>query len=295
MHLLRSLLLVPALTATAPDFTVPRGPDALVIDLHESVPVPRLPEARAALRDALPRLIAGPVPVWVRVNATQELLAKDDIRAAVAPGLAGIILPRVTGQNHVRYSEALLRDAEQMNGVEEGKTALIAVIESAAGLLNALEIGRASARLAALAFGAEEYCADLGVERSRGGAELSHARGQIAVCARVAGLPAIDTPFPDTYDEAALRADAEAARLLGFHGKLALSPAQAALLNGLFRPTAESLEYARRIVLAHDEAAAAAGPLEIDGRVVGRAATARARRLVELATAIEAREGQSSV
>src|SRR3712207_4693917 len=135
-----------------------RGADAVIIDLEASIPPTEKERARQAAREALPGLKNEHTPIWVRINTSHEQLAKPDIRAVVSPDLAGIILPRATSQNHIRYIEALLRDAETANGVEQGKTKLIALIESAAGLLACTEIARSSPRLVALAFGAEDYC-----------------------------------------------------------------------------------------------------------------------------------------
>lgn len=296
MDLLRSLLLVPAVQEAMLARALEHHADAVVIDLEGSVPPAEKERARELAREAVGRLTNEHTQVWVRINPSQELLAKPDLRAVVSPALTGVLLPRAVSQNHVRYIEALLRDAEAMNGVEAGKTKLIAVIESAAALLACAEIARSSPRLVALAFDGEDYCLDLGVERTREGHELQYPRSHIAVCARAAGLLAIDTSYHDFRDDVGLRADTEAARAVGFHGKLVIHPAQVPTVNAIFRPTPEAVEYARRIVAAH-EAAVERGEsaAHIDGRVVDRPAAMRARSLIELATAIEARESQSGI
>jgi len=269
------------------------GADAIILDLETVEPAER-ERAREAARAALPGLQHEHVRRWVRVNPSHEQLAKPDIRAVVSSELTGIILPRATSRNHVLYIEALLRDAEQMNGVKEGETKLIPTIESAAGLLECQEIARASRRIVALHFGAGEYSEDLGVTRTKGGHELQFARSQVALCARVAGVLAIDTAFTDVRDDVGLRADAEAARTVGFHGKVAIDAAQVSVLNDLFRPTPEVVEYARRVMEAH-EAAEAGLPATIDGRVIDSARAARARRIIDLVAAIEAREAQAAI
>lgn len=273
-----------------------RGADAIVLDLEDSVPPGEKERAREAARAAIPGLRHEHRQTWVRVNPSQRLQAKDDIRAVVSTELTGIVLPKATSRNHILFIEALLRDAEKLNRVEEGKTKLIAMIEGAAALLACAEIAKASPRLVALAFGGEDFCADLGVERTKGGAELQHPRGHIAVCARAAGLLAIDTIYDDFRDDVGLRADTDAARSVGFHGKLAIHPAQIPTINGLFRPTPESVEYARRVVQAHEEAVERGeGAVQIDGRMVDRPVAVRAQRIIELVTAIEAREAQSTI
>lgn len=293
---MRSLLIVPAtqdaMVATALEIRA----DAVILDLEASIPPSEKERAREAAQAALERLANEHTPLWVRVNPSHELMAKPDIRAVVSPTLTGIVLPRATSANHIRFVEALLRDAEAANGVERGKTKLIAVVESAAGLMACAEIAGASQRVAALAFGADDYCEDLGVERTRGGHELQFPRSQIAVSARAAGVPAIDSSFDDVNDEVGLRADTEAALSVGFHGKFVIDPAQVSTVNAIFRPTPEAVEYARRVVEAHEAAVERGeGITVIEGRMVGRPAASRARRLIELATAIESREAQSAI
>ena len=95
-----------------------RGADAVIVDLEASVPPSAKEQARDAARQAVLDLKNEHTAVWVRVNTSHELLAKPDIRAVVSDDLTGILLPRATSQNHVRYVEALIRDADQANGVE---------------------------------------------------------------------------------------------------------------------------------------------------------------------------------
>jgi citrate lyase subunit beta/citryl-CoA lyase len=296
VELLRTLLIVPATQGEALASALGGRADAVVLDLESSIPPSEKEQAREAARAAIGQLANEHTPVWVRVNPSHELLAKPDIRAVVTEKLTGIVLPRATSPNHIRFVEALLRDAEAANGVESGKTKLIPVIESAAGLMACAEIARASQRTVALAFGADDYCEDLGVERTRGGHELQYPRSQIAVSARAAGVLAIDSAWDDIRDETELRADTEAARSVGFHGKFVIDQGQVSTVNAIFRPTPEAIEYARRVVEAHEAAVERGeGITVIEGRIVDRPAASRARRLIELATAIESREAQSAI
>jgi citrate lyase subunit beta/citryl-CoA lyase len=271
------------------------GTDAVILDLATVAPAER-ERAREAARAALANLKGDHMQRWVRVGASHDLLAKADIRALVGQDLTGIVLPRATSRNHILYIEALLRDAERAAGVEEGATKIIAAIESAAGLLNAEAIARASRRMVALHFDAHEFLEDLGVRPSTNGHSLQHPRGVIGVVARAVGVLAIDAAFFDVRDDAGLRADTEAALLAGFHGKVVIDAEQVRTVNGIFRPTLEALEYARRIVDAHGESirqGEASGLLE--GRPLDNTRAARARRLIDLATAIEARETQTAI
>lgn len=288
------MLVVNPLNASEVEAAGNSAADAVILDLEVVEPAAH-EAARKAAREALTALRHEHQQRWVRVHASHELLAKPDIRAVVGEDLTGIVLPRATSQNHIRYIEALLRDAETAAGVKSGATKLIAAIESAAGLLAALEIARASGRVVALQFNAEAYRGDLGVPPTRDRHDLQFPRGQIGVAARASGVLAVDTPFDDALDEAGLRADAETALVSGFHGKVVVSAEQVGAVNAIFRPTPEAVEYARRVVAAHEELEAGAQLAVLDGRTIGRMDAARAKRIVELATAIDAREAQSTI
>lgn len=295
MDLLRSLLLVPALDPAAVAAAGRSHTDAVVIDLEDGVPLDRLDAARGAARAAAAELRAEHRQVWVRVHPTGSLEAKADIRATLCEQVSGYVLPHAQSANHVRYTSALLRDAETDTGLKEGTLRLIATIASAEGLLAAREIARASGRLAAVALDGAGFCADMGVERTREGHELQYARSHLAVCARAAGLLALDTPYPFTRETQGLLAETAAARSLGLHGKFVLSPEQAVTVNAVFRPSAEEVAYARRLVAAHEEVKEEEAPAHLDGRIIDAPRARRAQRLVELATAIEAKEQQAAI
>lgn len=295
MDLLRSLLLIPARDAEARAAARRSHADALVLDLEEGVPPAAADAARAAAHAAATELRSDHRQVWVRVHPTGTLQAKADIRATICEQVSGYVLPHAQSANHVRYLSGLLRDAEASAGMQEGTLRLIALIESAEGLLAAQEIARASGRLAALALDGAGFCADMGTERTPLGHELQYARGHIAVCARAAGLLALDAPYPYTRETQGLLTDTAAARALGMHGKLVLTAEQAVAVNAVFRPSADEVAYARRLVEAHKVVEAEEGVAHIDGRIIDAPRARRAQRLVELATAIEAKERQAAI
>lgn len=294
MHVLRSLLLVAASDTEALAVAGRGRPDAIVIDLEEGAPPEAVDVARAAANAAAERLAGGGSSVWIRIHSTETLQARADIQATLSQHVAGFVVPHVRSQNQMRYVDALLRDAERQREIKEGTTQVVAIIESAEGLLNAREIARAGARLAALALDGEDFCADMGVARTREGHELQYARGHIAVCARAANLLAIDTPYPFVRETQGFLTEVTAGRALGLHGKFALSAEQVTLVNAVFRPAAEEVAYARRLVEAH-AAAEADGVAHLDGRLIDSPRARRARQIVELVTAIEARESQAAI
>jgi len=281
--MMRTLLFVPGSRQDMLKKVLELSVDALVLDLEDSVPENDKDAARGLVREAIPRLLRSGRDVWVRVNSTYTGRARDDVRAVVQAGLAGIILPKADTPEIVRYGDAILREAERLAGLESGVTSMIAHIESAQGLLRAVEIARASVRVRALAFGGEDYAADMRLERSTAGEELAFPRHMMAVAARAAGVAAIDTVFPFLHDIEALVRDAQAARRAGYVGKLLIHPEQIEPVVAVFTPSAEELSTARQRLLAYAEAVnVGRGAIDVQGVMVDAPVAKRARELLEL-------------
>jgi citrate lyase subunit beta/citryl-CoA lyase len=282
MQLLRTLLFVPGLRENMIERARSLSPDAIIFDLEDSVPPDEKLRARQIVREAIPDFRRPGRQIWVRINSTYSLLAKDDIRWVVVPGLDGVLLPKADSASIVRYADGLIRDQETRAGIEAGKTRVIAAIESAAALLGAAEIGRASGRLIALTLGAEDYTADLGVERTREGPELSYARGVIGVVARALGVLALDTAFPILHDIEALVREAQLAKQAGFQGKLLIHPQQIEPVARVFTPSEAEISFARRVIEVYKQAATqGVGAVQVDGAMVDAPVVKRAERLLE--------------
>lgn len=283
--MLRSLLFVPGvrkdMLARARDFK----PDALVLDLEDSVPPAEKARARALVHDAIPALAAVGRQIWVRVNSTYTNLAKEDIQAVVSPEVDGVIIPKADSAGIVRYVEALLRDHEPRAGIEPGKVRLVASIETSGGLLRCSETAAASSRLLGLCFGAEDFTADMGIERTIEGEELRYPRGVIAVAARSSGLIALDAVYTRLHDLEGLSRDARQARQAGFQGKFLIHPEQIEPVNRVFSPTEAEVSLARRVVRAYAQALEdGVGAVQVDGAMVDAPVAKRAQRLLDLLT-----------
>jgi citrate lyase subunit beta/citryl-CoA lyase len=243
------------------------------------------------VRGAIQSLTAAGKTVHVRVNHLSTGLTRDDLAAAVGPGLSGITFPKVEAAADIRELDVLIRQQEVHNGVRPGTPVLIPHIESARGLLRAEDIINASTRVAALSIGAEDFVADLGVARTTDSAELDHARRMIVHACIAYRLAPLDIVWPQFSDEAGLIAEARYGRGLGFKGKYVIHPDQVAPVNTVFSPTAEEVENARRIVAAFEEALALGhASTSLDGRMVDTPTARRARDVIALAEAIEARD-----
>jgi citrate lyase subunit beta/citryl-CoA lyase len=291
LHLYRSLIFVPGIRENMIEKARGFAADVIVLDLEDSVPPAEKEQARQIVRRAIPTLAALGDTVHVRVNPVGSGLARDDLTAVACPELSGICLPKVESAQDIRDIDVLIREQEMERGVKPGTLALIPAIESARGVLRCEEICRASTRLTAITLGADDYTADLGVHRTREGRELDYARQVMTVCARATDILALDTPFADFRDEEGLMRESEWVRSLGFKGKYLIHPSQIGPVNRVFRPSEEEVAYARRVVEAFEEAVARGhGAVQVDGRMVDPPVAKRARALIELADAIQARE-----
>lgn len=287
MEPLRSILFVPGNRANMVGKARSVPADVLLLDLEDSVPPAEKPAARDLVKQALPGYALKGQKVYVRVNGWGTGFTEDDLRAVVGPGLDGIGLPKAESAGELRRADDMLTYLERERGLSAGQVRLIPWIETARAILAAYEISAASPRIIGVAFGAEDYTNDLGVERTKEGQEQFYARSVIAVAARAADVLALDTPYPDFRDEPGLRRECQLALSLGFKGKFAIHPNQIDVLNEIFSPSPEEVASAQKVAEAFAAAVArGAASTSVDGKMIDIPVAARARKLLEVAEAI---------
>jgi len=287
---MRSLLFVPADSPRKLEKGMASGADALIIDLEDSVALEAKPAARegalAFLREA--RTQAGRPVLIVRVNALATGLTDADLDAVVPGRPDGILLPKAEGGASVAHLDAKITVREAIGGLEDGAIFIHALTtETASALFQTGTYGDVSSRLSAMTWGSEDLSASLGAETNRrpDGHLTDPYRLARTLClagAAAAGVPAIDTVYVDFRDEAGLRREAEEARREGFQGKLAIHPAQVAIINDVFTPSAESIAKAQALVDAF-AAAQGAGVVAIGGVMYDRPHLVRAQALLDRA------------
>jgi citrate lyase subunit beta / citryl-CoA lyase len=267
----RTWLFVPGADEKAQAAAARSGADVLIQELEDFTPPELRPKARALAAALYPRWRAAGALAAVRVNPL-ETCGREDLEAALAAKPDIVLMSKVARPEQVQALAALA------HGVE-----LVPNIESAAGLVRACEIARASPRVSAMLVASEDMVADLGAERSRGGEELAYVRARFLVECRAAGVEAIDCPY--TFGDAkGAAADARRAKRLGYRMKSIVHPVHAAPVNRVFSIEARELNRARRIVRAFDEARARGRErAHVDGRLVELPVYAAARRLIESA------------
>lgn len=256
----RSYLFVPGNRPERFAKAMSAGADAVILDLEDAVSLPEKDAAREAVAAALDPA----TPVFVRINARDTAWFEDDLRAVARPGLAGVMLPKAERAD----------DCARVESVTGAK--VLALVESAAGLWNALEVAKSDA-VTRIAFGSIDYQVDLNIDGE--GEPLLHARSQLVLVSRVAGLlPPVDGVSVAIDDAAAIEADAVRARRLGFGGKLCIHPKQVPVINGCFSPTPAELDWARRVAAAIE--ASGGGAVAVDGKMVDKPVLMKAQRIL---------------
>jgi citrate lyase subunit beta/citryl-CoA lyase len=285
---MRSLLFTPGNKESMLTRAAASRPDVLVPDMEDSVADGDKEGARALIAEWLPRLGQSPALLLPRVNSLRTPWFGDDIAAVAVAGVWGISVGKVESAADISAISRALEQNERSAGLEPGSLRLIPWIETALAIVNCYEICRASDRIAAVAFGGEDYTADLGVERLDDESNVVYARSAICNAARAAGVLALDTPYFQFRDDEGLKSSCAASRRLGFKGRFAIHPAQIETINACYSPSAAEIAEARRIVAAFEEAESKGrGSTSLDGRVIDVPVVRRARAL--LAQAGEAR------
>jgi citrate lyase beta subunit len=271
----RSVLFVPGDSLRKINKATELEADSLILDLEDGVAFNRKVEARRTVVEALGTLDFGRRERLVRLNPFPTLAVQlegpvaEDLSVTLKAHPAGYVIPKVENPEHIRVVSGYLDRAEAERGWPANSIRLLAMIETAKGVLNLGQIAQASRRLEALVFGAEDLANDLGAKRTRAGWEVFYARSAVVTAAAAFGLQAIDMVFVDLDDLPGLEEECRFARQLGFAGKTAIHPRQIEMINRLFAPSPEEIEQALRLVQAFAaHQAAGAGAFELDGKMV---------------------------
>ncbi len=276
---LRSLLYLPASNARALDKARSLPCDGIIFDLEDAVAPAEKAPARAALAAALVEGGFAPRLRLVRINALDTPWGADDARAAADMDGDGVLLPKVNGPADLDAAAGLVPDRP-----------LWAMMETPAAILNAAAIA-VHPRLAGLVLGTNDLIKDLGARVRPDRLALIHALQTCVLAARAAGVPVIDGVYNAFRDDAGLAAECAQGRDLGMDGKTLIHPAQVAIANAAFAPSADEIDLARRQIAAFEAAEAAGqGVAVLDGRIVENLHVVAARRVLALADAVAAQE-----
>jgi citrate lyase subunit beta/citryl-CoA lyase len=271
----RSWLFVPADSERKITKALDSDADAIIFDLEDSVAPAMKPVARDVLRSLLKR--SGGPQWWVRVNPLGSEFIREDLELIGLADVHGIVLPKADSGADV--TELAHRT---------GNIPIHAIVtETAASLFGLLSYREPGSPLTAMSWGAEDLSAALGASSKyddNGDLAFTYklARSLCLAGAAAAGVQPVDGIFADFRDEEGLRDETAAARRDGFTGKLAIHPAQVAVINAAFTPSPEDITHAEEVVAAF-EAHPDAGVLSIGGKMVDRPHLVQARRVLERA------------
>lgn len=261
-------------------------PDSIMLDLEDAVAEKEKDSARFSLFHALREINYRGIECIVRINGLDSDLWEEDIRCAVAGGAEGIRIPKTETAEDVKKVEKAVEDAEREFGIEQGKVLIMAALESAKGVLNALDICNASDRLFGIALSGGDYTKDLQTHITGTGVELMGARQHMIIAARAAGVQCFDTVYTDLDDMEGFVKDVETIHLMGFDGKSIINPRQIAPVHKIYTPSQKEIIFAQKVVKEIDEKKALGiGVFTVDGKMIDIAFYDGAKRTIELAKA----------
>ena len=267
-------------------------PDSIMLDLEDAVAEKEKDAARFSLYHALREINYRGIECIVRINGLDSELWKEDIRCAVAGGADGIRIPKTETAEDVRRVEKAVEEAENEFGIERGKVLIMAALESAKGVLNALDICNASERLFGIALSGGDYTKDLQTRITGTGVELMGARQHMIIAARAAGVQCFDTVYTDLDDMEGFKKDVETIHLMGFDGKSLVNPRQIAVVHKIFTPTEKEIIFAEKVVREiDDKKAKGIGVFTVDGKMIDIAFYDGAKRTLAMAKAAGVYEG----
>ena len=285
MKLRRSMLFVPGSNTSMVCNAFVYRPDTVMFDLEDSVAVSEKDSARLMVYHALQHFTYEDVETAVRVNPLNSIYGILDLEAVIRAKVDIIRLPKTDTVSDVLAMQEVIEKIEYKVGSTK-KTKMLAAIESAQGVVNAVAIASCSDRLMGIALGAEDFVRDLHTQRTKGGSELMAARSQILLAARAAKIHAFDSVFSDVKDKAGFIKEAKYIKDLGFDGKSLINPNQISILHKIFAPTNKDVEWALDVIEASENAREnGLGVVSIDGKMVDAPIIARAKWTLKLAKA----------
>ena len=261
-------------------------PDSIMLDLEDAVAEKEKDAARYSLFHALKEINYRGVERVVRINGLDTPYWKEDIRCAVAGGCDAIRIPKTESAQDVKLVEEHVIAAEKEFGIPEGRTLIMAALESARGIMKALDICEASERLFGIALSGGDYTKDLQTHITGTGVELMGARQNMVIAARAAGVQCFDTVYTDLDNMEGFKQDVETIHLMGFDGKSIINPRQSEIVHEIYTPTQKDIIFAEKVVKEiDDKKAKGIGVFTVDGKMIDIAFYDGAKRTIELAKA----------
>jgi len=270
-----------------------RGADVIQLDVEDSVPPAEKEKARTLVEAAAKKVRRGGADVVVRINRPLSLAVRD-LEHSICPDVDGIACTKVDSASHIKLLDELVTELEEKRGMTIGHTKFIAMVETADAFFRIHEIVRASPRIVATCIGGEDFALDNNMQPS--GEALFYPKQHMIIAANSASIMPIG--FIDSVagfgDWDKFRKMVRRSRDFGFMGAGCIHPGQVTIVNEEYTPTAEEVDYARKIIKLDKEAAAAGrGSWSLDGKMIDIPIIVRAQKLIKRYDAIKARESKT--
>ncbi len=281
----RSMLFLPGANAAMLSTSFVYKPDSIMFDLEDAVSIKEKDSARLLVAQTLklPVYKEHGIETVVRINALNTPFGLKDLEAVVRAGVDVVRLPMTNSAEDIHELEAHVERIEKECGREVGSTKLMAAIESAQAVVNAVSIAKSSPRLIGIALAAFDYLVDMQTERGDG-TELFYARCAVLHAARVAGIDAFDVVYSNVNDDEGFLKEVSLIKKLGYNGKSLINPRQIELLHNAYAPTASEVENAKKVVEAAEEGERKGlGVVSLNGKMIDAPIITRAQKIIELA------------
>lgn len=265
MELYRTMLFIPAQKDRWIAKAGSLGADAIILDLEDALPDDLKEPTRARIGEAIDRVAGAGVPCFVRTNALATGMLLADLAAVARPSLAGVVLSKVESPDEIRLVDTVLSDHEHRRGIPDRQIRLVIIAETALGIHRAHDICAASPRVETIMGGTArggDINRAIGYVWTRDGVESLYLRSKIVLEARAAGIAyPISGIWTDIEDLEGLRAHAARNRQLGYRGEFVIHPSHVGIVNEVYTPSEEEIEYSRGVLeaMAAGERTGAAG------------------------------------
>lgn len=284
MRLRRSMMFIPGDSAGMLSNSYIYRPDSVMFDLEDAVSLAEKDTARLLVFNTLKANLYGGIETVVRINGVETPFWEDDLDMAVRGGVEVIRLPKTESVADVKEIENRIENIEKACGRPIGDTKIMAAIESACGVVNAVSIAACTPRMIAIALAGFDYLVDMQTSRSSGSEpELFYARAAVLHAARAAKIDAFDVAYGNVNDEEGFLREVAIAKNLGFNGKSLIHPRQIELLHKAYAPTTGEVDHARKVIQAAKDAEEKnLGVVSLDGKMIDPPVIHEAQRVILL-------------
>ncbi len=256
-------------------------PNAIILDLEDSVAPTKKMEARYLVRNALRQVNFHGAERMVRINQIPEGL--DDLKFIIPHNVQVILIPKCEDAQQIRDLEMEI-DVIKKVAKQDNKIFLMPILENALGIEKAYEIASSSNNLVAMAIGLEDYTANIGTRRTREGLESFFARTRLINACKAAGIQPIDSVYSDVGDMQGLHDHVRVSKSLGFEGMGVIHPRQIKVIHEGFAPDEEEIDKAKKVVNAFIEAKEKGlGVVALGTKMIDPPVVKRAERTIDLA------------